>query len=124
MAATKSVTRKPNPKAPSKAPDRAAKAPARRPAVKAPARSRSRSRQPAPPTAVASAAGSASKQAQLIALLRSASGATLPQMSQLTGWQPHTVRGTISGVLRKRLGLTVACSISDAGVRTYRIEAA
>lgn len=122
MAATKSVTRKPNPKAPPKAPVRAAKAPARRPAVKAPAHSRSR--QPAPPAAVAPAAGSASKQAQLIALLRSPSGATLPQMTQLTGWQPHTVRGTISGVLRKRLGLTVACSLSEAGVRTYRIEAA
>lgn len=119
MAATKSVTREPNAKALPKAPVRPAKAPGRRPAVKAPARSR----RPAPPAAVAPAAGSASKQAQLIALLRSPSGATLPQMTQLTGWQPHTVRGTISGVLRKRLGLTVACSMSDAGVRTYRIEA-
>ena len=120
MAATKSVTRKPNPKAPSKAPVRAAKAPARRPAAKAPPRSR----RSASPAALAPAAGSASKQAQLIALLRAPSGATLPQMTQLTGWQPHTVRGTISGVLRKKLGLSVACEAGECGVRVYRIVGA
>ena len=64
----------------------------------------------------------ASKQAQLIALLRSAEGATLAQMMARTGWQAHTVRGTISGVLRKRLGLVVECvaPIGD-GPRVYRI---
>ncbi|MFM9917552.1 MAG: DUF3489 domain-containing protein, partial [Rhizobacter sp.] len=46
-----------------------------------------------------------SKQARLISLLNAAPGATLEQMMSLTGWQAHTVRGTISGVLRKRLGL-------------------
>jgi len=39
-------------------------------------------------------------------------------MTALTGWQPHTVRGTISGVLRKRLRLNV---ILDPGTRVYRI---
>jgi hypothetical protein len=43
-------------------------------------------------------------------------------MTRTTGWQPHTVRGVISGVLRKRLGLNVSCSAPDAaGGRTYRI---
>jgi hypothetical protein len=66
----------------------------------------------------------ASKQARLICLLRGSSGATLEQMMALTGWQAHTVRGAISGVLRKRLGLNVVCdsaSESGAGSRCYRI---
>jgi len=62
-----------------------------------------------------------SKQARLIALLGSAPGATIEQMTKLTGWQAHTVRGTISGVLRKRLGLNVSCADGDAGTRVYRI---
>ncbi|TAM39754.1 MAG: DUF3489 domain-containing protein [Burkholderiaceae bacterium] len=65
---------------------------------------------------------SLSKQAQLIALLRSPRGGTLEQMTQLTGWQAHTVRGAISGVLRKRLGLDVQCAVgADLGKRVYRI---
>ena len=66
-----------------------------------------------------------SKQARLIGLLNAASGATLEQMMSLTGWQAHTVRGTISGVLRKRLGLNVVCDAGDASnPRRYRIIAA
>ena len=61
-----------------------------------------------------------SKQAQLIALLRSDPGATMAQMIALTGWQRHTVRGMISGSLRKRLGLDVQHRSID-GVRVYRI---
>jgi len=34
---------------------------------------------------------------------------TIEQLTELTGWQPHTVRGTISGALRKRLKLNVKC---------------
>ena len=51
-----------------------------------------------------------SEQARLISMLTAASGATLEQMMNLTGWQAHTVRGAISGVLRRRLGLNVVCS--------------
>jgi len=63
----------------------------------------------------------ASKQARLICLLRASSGATLEQMMALTGWQAHTVRGAISGVLRKRLGLNVVCDAAGSEVRRYRI---
>jgi hypothetical protein len=63
-----------------------------------------------------------SKQARLIARLRAKPGATIDQMMTLTGWQAHTVRGTISGVLRKKLGLTVNCdSSTDSGEHLYRI---
>lgn len=63
-----------------------------------------------------------SKQARLIAKLRAKPGATIDQMMILTGWQAHTVRGTISGVLRKKLGLTVNCdSSTNSGEHLYRI---
>jgi hypothetical protein len=66
---------------------------------------------------------STTKQARLISLLSVPSGATLEQMMRVTGWQAHTVRGAISGVLRKRLGLNVVCS-GSAGSRSYRIVSA
>jgi len=56
-------------------------------------------------------------------MLNAASGATLEQMMTLTGWQAHTVRGAISGVLRKRLGLNVVCDAAGSDVRRYRIVA-
>ena len=63
-----------------------------------------------------------SKRAQLIAWLRIPPGATISQMMTLTGWQAHTVRGTISGVLRKRMELNVISTKKDgAGDRLYCI---
>lgn len=63
-----------------------------------------------------------SKQARLIASLCTASGSTIAQMMALTGWQAHTVRGTLSGVLRKKLGLNVTSTRTpDSGERRYRI---
>ncbi len=59
------------------------------------------------PAVPAPAAGS--KQSQLIAMLRAPAGGTMDQLTEMTGWQPHTVRGTISGTLRKRLKLHVTC---------------
>ncbi|MDO9435322.1 DUF3489 domain-containing protein [Hydrogenophaga sp.] len=61
-----------------------------------------------------------SKQSQLMDLLGVASGASMAQLTALTGWQPHTVRSTISVSLRKRLGLNVQCLVQE-GVRVYRI---
>ena len=64
-----------------------------------------------------------SKQSQLIACLQSSAGASIAQMMTLTGWQAHTVRGTISGVLRKKLGLHVTCDArSGNGERLCRIQ--
>jgi hypothetical protein len=39
-----------------------------------------------------------------------------------TGWQPHTVRGIVSGTLKKKLGLTVVSAKEERG-RVYRIAA-
>jgi len=47
------------------------------------------------------------KQATMIELLKRPEGATVEQIAQATGWQHHTIRGAISGALKKKLGLTV-----------------
>ena len=83
----------------------------------------------APPAASASKGSVArvhdSKQAQLIARLRILPGATISQLMALTGWQTHTVRGAISGVLRKRMGLNVLSANKDgSGERLYCIAKA
>jgi hypothetical protein len=43
-------------------------------------------------------------------------------MMAATGWQAHSVRGAISGSIKKALGLAVVSEKID-GARTYRIEA-
>jgi hypothetical protein len=49
----------------------------------------------------------ATKQAQMIEMLKRPEGATVEQIAAATGWQHHTIRGAISGALKKKLGLTV-----------------
>ena len=68
------------------------------------------------------AARAASKQAQVIDLFRRAEGATVAEVIAATGWQPHTVRGIVSGTLKKKLGLTVLSAKEERG-RVYRIPA-
>ena len=61
-----------------------------------------------------------SKQAQVLALLRGADGATIASVMHCTGWQPHTVRGFLAAVVRKKLGLKLVSEKTD-GPRVYRI---
>jgi Protein of unknown function (DUF3489) len=60
----------------------------------------------APPTAKPTPR-TGTKQAQMIELLKRPEGATVEQIAAATGWQHHTIRGAISGALKKKLGLTV-----------------
>ncbi|MFO0144003.1 MAG: DUF3489 domain-containing protein, partial [Betaproteobacteria bacterium] len=62
------------------------------------------------------------KLAALVVALRRSQGATNLQLMLATGWQPHSVRGAISGLLRKRLGLDVTLTRNAAGERVYRIS--
>jgi hypothetical protein len=43
----------------------------------------------------------------MIELLKRPEGATVEQIAAATGWQHHTIRGAISGALKKKLGLNV-----------------
>lgn len=61
------------------------------------------------------------KLAAIIDAMRHPSGATIAQMMADTGWQAHSVRGAISGMLRKRLGLNVVLERNDSGERVYRV---
>lgn len=64
---------------------------------------------------------SGTKLAALVMTLRRPQGATSLQLMLATGWQPHTVRGAISGMLRKKLGLDVVLAHNDSGERVYRV---
>lgn len=61
------------------------------------------------------------KLAALVMALRHPQGATCLQLMLATGWQPHTVRGAISGMLRKKLGLNVVLAHKNSGERVYRV---
>ena len=61
------------------------------------------------------------KLAALVRSLRRPQGATSLQLMLATGWQPHTVRGAISGMLRKKLGLNVVLAHNNSGEQVYRM---
>lgn len=59
----------------------------------------------------------------LIALLQTEAGTTIEAMMEATGWQAHSVRGAISGSLKKKLGFEILSEKTGAG-RIYRIGSA
>lgn len=61
-----------------------------------------------------------SKQSRVIMMLKSADGATIAAMMKATGWQQHSVRGFLAGVVRKKLKLKLNSSKVD-GKRIYRV---
>lgn len=74
----------------------------------------------AKPEAIAAAQRPGTKQAQLIAMLQAPEGATIAEIAEATSWQHHSIRGAISGSLKKKLGLTVTSEkVAERG-RVYR----
>ena len=62
----------------------------------------------------------ATKSERITTLLQRAKGASIDEIITVTGWQPHSVRGFLSGTIVKRKGLTIASNKAD-GHRRYRI---
>ena len=50
------------------------------------------------------------KQAQIIAMLQRLEGATIAEMVEVTSWQSHTVRSSISRALTKKLAFPVTAA--------------
>jgi len=63
-----------------------------------------------------------SRAATILELLKRPGGATSQELMKATGWQPHSVRGFLSGTIRKKLGLTVISTKSEDGERIYSIK--
>ena len=63
------------------------------------------------------------KAARVIAMLQSPAGTTIAAMMKATGWQQHSVRGFLAGVVRKRLKLKLGSEKID-GNRVYQIAGA
>lgn len=64
---------------------------------------------------------SGSKLAAVISLLRRNQGATLEELVAETGWQTHSVRGAMSGALKKRFKLNITNDKVEKRGRVYRI---
>jgi hypothetical protein len=62
-----------------------------------------------------------SKKTTILELLRRPNGATLTEIAKATLWQNHSIRGFLSGTLRKKMSLPVESSRNQAGDRTYRL---
>jgi len=67
------------------------------------------------------AAKNRTKQAVLIALLSRSEGASVPEMAAKAGWQHHSVRGFLSGTVKKKLGLGLTSETLAGRGRVYRI---
>ena len=63
-----------------------------------------------------------SKTSKILTLLKRPGGASLPQLQKATGWQAHSVRGFLSGAVKKKMGLRVISTKLGDGTRTYRVS--
>jgi hypothetical protein len=62
------------------------------------------------------------KAAKIIDLLRQPGGVTSKELQRASSWQPHSIRGFLSGTIRKKMGLTVSSVEGEDGERRYSVE--
>jgi Protein of unknown function (DUF3489) len=63
-----------------------------------------------------------SKTAKILDLLKRTNGASLKELGKVTGWLPHSLRGFLSGALRKKMKLSIESFRRDDAERAYRIS--
>jgi hypothetical protein len=63
-----------------------------------------------------------SKTDKVLDLLKRPGGVTAKELMKVTGWQPHSVRGFLSGTIGKKMRLAVTSTKDDNGERTYSIK--
>ena len=85
------------------------------------ARPREKARTASPASTKRRSAPSQSKQDLVIQMLRRQSGVSIDDIIAKTGWQPHSVRGFFSGLVRKKLKLPLVSDVGKDGVRRYHI---
>jgi hypothetical protein len=106
---------------------RASRKPAPKPSAAAKVASKKTAKPPAlsaPGKRAAAASPRLSKKAACLELLRQGEGASLQELMSATGWQAHSIRGFLSGTVKKKLGLRLASSGGGDDVRRYRIATA
>ena len=93
------------------------------PTVQGRARRRAHATSPKSKSAVSKPASISepSKSDQILKLLRRKKGASIKDLQEATGWQAHSVRGFLSGTVKKRLGLPLRSEHSEKGGRRYLI---
>jgi len=70
----------------------------------------------------ATGARDGSKTATILEMLKRTGGATAKELLRATGWQPHSLRGFLSGTAGKKLGLTVVSTKGEDGERSYSVK--
>ena len=65
-----------------------------------------------------------SKEQLCLTLLSRAEGASIEDLQQATGWQSHSVRGFLSGAVKRKLGLALVSEKAEGQQRRYRIAQA
>ena len=86
-------------------------------------KARSKARKASPGGSKQRPTPSQSKQDAVIQMLRRKSGVTIEDIIAKTGWQPHSVRGFFSGLVKKKLKLPLVSDVGKDGVRRYHIAA-
>jgi Protein of unknown function (DUF3489) len=88
-----------------------------------PAKKTPKPRTPAAGAKPVAGARGGSKTAKVRELLKRPGGVTTKELMKATGWQPHSVRGFLSGTVGKKMGLAVVSAKGEDGERTYSVKA-
>ncbi|HYW48245.1 MAG TPA: DUF3489 domain-containing protein [Bryobacteraceae bacterium] len=76
----------------------------------------------AKPAKAPASAREGTKTAKVLDLLKRPGGATSKELQKATGWQPHSVRGFLSGTVGKKMGLAVTSTKGEDGERSYSVR--